>query len=111
MLTKLSDILERKTNSNILLSKFIFVLILWVIISISVVTMLAAISIPTVNDNVTERHNMGAISDNEYITWQTIVLPSIDLAFITMQGLVVCLILLSLAVIVHPFYKLKKSQI
>lgn len=106
---KLPYILEKKTNPNILLSKLVFILILWVIVCLCVITNLAAVSVPLLNDNVTERHNMDIISDKEYNTWQNFVIPGIDFMFITMQILVILLMVLSFVVIIYPFYGLKKK--
>ena len=106
---KLQDIIEKKTNPNILLSKLAFILILWVIICLCSITTLAALSIPIVNDSVTERHNMGVISDKEYNTWQNIVIPAIDIMFITIQLIVISLIISGFVVIIYPFYGLKKK--
>ena len=105
---KLQDIIEKKTNPNILLSKLAFILILWIIVCICSITSLAAISVPTVNDSVTERHNIGVISDKEYNTWQNIVTPAINVMFLTMRLIIILLIILSFVVIIYPFYGLKK---
>ena len=106
---KLQDIIEKKTNPNILLSKLAFILILWVIVCLCSITTLAALSVPMVNDSVIERHNMGVISDKEYNTWQNIVIPTIDIMFITMQLIVISLMISGFVVIIYPFYGLKKK--
>ena len=106
---KLQDIIEKKTNPNIFLSKLALILILWIIVCICSITSLAAISVPTVNDSVTERHNIGVISDKEYNTWQNIVTPAINVMFLTMRLIIILLIILSFVVIIYPFYELKKK--
>jgi hypothetical protein len=61
------------------------ILSVWLIFSISVISMLGYVGGSYVEKNMEERHVNGILGDKEYNMWENIVMPVIMMAFETMK--------------------------
>jgi len=104
-----SYIIEWVKRHSHITGKIIFLCLIWLILSVSIVSMCGQVGVGLMDVNMTEQHIVGAVTDTSYNQWNNLIMPLISAAFITMHILI--FIIIGLCVIsMFVVYKYNVNQ-